>query len=99
MSKAERPVDLQASRPLARALNRAINEEILRLFDTQCREMLATLDTLAAEGVDAKSWRATLHTLKGAARGIGAFALGDATAAGRTGEGAKGRRPWPRCRG
>ena len=80
MSKAEQPVDLQHLDRYTGG-NRAINEEILRLFDTQCREMLATLDTLAAEGVDAKSWRATLHTLKGAARGIGAFALGDAAAA------------------
>ena len=84
MSKAEQPVDLQHLDRYTGG-NRAINEEILRLFDTQCREMLATLDSLAAEGVDAKSWRATLHTLKGAARGIGAFALGDAAAAEQAG--------------
>jgi HPt (histidine-containing phosphotransfer) domain-containing protein len=43
--------------------------------------MLATLDSLAAGETDAKSWRAVTHTLKGAARGVGAFALGDAAAA------------------
>jgi HPt (histidine-containing phosphotransfer) domain-containing protein len=80
MSKTEQPVDLQHLDRYTGG-DRAINEEILRLFDAQCREMLATLDSLAAGEHDAKSWRATLHTLKGAARAIGAFALGDAAAA------------------
>jgi len=60
--------------------DRAINEEILLLFDTQCREMLAQLDHLTGGEGDPKSWRAITHTLKGAALGIGAFDLGDAAA-------------------
>jgi HPt (histidine-containing phosphotransfer) domain-containing protein len=56
--------------------DRLINEEILQIFDTQCRDMLAKLDRLAGEA-DAKAWREIAHTLKGAARGIGAFGLGE----------------------
>src|SRR5882672_8406910 len=79
MAKNEQSVDLEH-------LNRytggdyALNEEILCLFATQCREMMATLESLVTGEADAKSWRETTHTLKGAARGIGAFALGNAAA-------------------
>ena len=57
-----------------------LNGEILQLFATQCREMMDRLESLASGEADAKSWRETTHTLKGAARGIGAFALGNAAA-------------------
>ena len=73
MARIEQPVDIEH-------LNRytggdcVLNEEILQLFATQCREMMAKLESLAAGEADAKSWRETIHTLKGAARGIGAFA-------------------------
>lgn len=60
--------------------DRALNEEILSLFESQCYEMLARLETFAWESGDAKSWREITHSLKGAARGIGAFALADAAA-------------------
>ena len=60
--------------------NRALNEEIFRLFETQCREIMAELEALAEAGPDEKSWRQITHTLKGAARGIGAFSLGEAAA-------------------
>ena len=60
--------------------DRSLNEEILRLFDWQCREMIAKLEQALAGSPDAKSWREATHTLKGAARGIGAFPLGDAAA-------------------
>ena len=79
MARPEQPVDIEH-------LNRytggdgSLNEEILQLFATQCREMMAKLETLATGDADAKSWRETTHTLKGAARGIGAFALGNAAA-------------------
>ena len=79
MAKGEPPVDIDH-------LNRytsgdcALNEEILRLFDVQCRQMIERLEALATGQSDAKSWRETTHTLKGAARGIGAFALGNAAA-------------------
>jgi HPt (histidine-containing phosphotransfer) domain-containing protein len=58
----------------------ALNAEILRLFDNQASELVAKLHTIL-EARDAKSWKMVVHTLKGAARGIGAFGLGDAAAA------------------
>ena len=59
--------------------NFALNREILQLFDNQCQEMLVKLETLAGEA-NAKPWREITHSLKGAARGVGAFALADAAA-------------------
>ena len=61
--------------------DRVINEEILRLFDDQCRELLTKLDGLTEAEFDTKAWHEIAHTLKGAARSIGAFELGDAAAA------------------
>lgn len=58
----------------------ALNAEILRLFDNQASELVERLQGII-EARDAKSWKTALHTLKGAARGIGAFSLGDAAAA------------------
>lgn len=58
---------------------RALNEEVLRLFETQCGAMIGDLET-AAQLADAKAWKMLTHTLKGAARGIGAVALADASA-------------------
>src|ERR1700676_4230128 len=79
MARIEQPVDIEH-------LNRytggdcVLNEEILELFATQCREMMAKLESLPTDEPDATPWRETTHTLKGAARGIGAFALGNAAA-------------------
>jgi HPt (histidine-containing phosphotransfer) domain-containing protein len=64
--------------------DRAINEEILRLFEDQCGQILTKLAALGESETDVKSWRELTHTLKGAARGIGAFDLGDAVAAAET---------------
>jgi Hpt domain len=58
----------------------ALNAEILKLFDSQASEMVAQLQTIL-DARDAQSWKTVMHTLKGAARGIGAFGLGDAAAA------------------
>ena len=60
--------------------DRALNEEILSLFERQCHEMLAGLEAYAVASGDDKHWREITHSLKGAARGIGAFALADAAA-------------------
>ena len=57
----------------------ALNAEVLRLFDSQANELVARLRTIL-EVRDAKSWREVTHTIKGAARGIGAFAMADAAA-------------------
>ena len=79
MSSNEQPVDLVH---LGRYTggDRVLNMEILSLFEGQCHEMLARLEALAAESGDGKNWREIAHSLKGAARGIGAFALADAAA-------------------
>jgi HPt (histidine-containing phosphotransfer) domain-containing protein len=57
-----------------------LNAEILRLFDSQASELVRKLQCIL-DARDAKSWKVAIHTLKGAARGIGAFSLGDAAAA------------------
>src|SRR5262244_1113044 len=56
-----------------------LNAEVLRLFDEQTNDFVARLHSILAAR-DSDSWRQVAHTLKGAARGIGAFALGDAAA-------------------
>ncbi|MBV9990212.1 MAG: Hpt domain-containing protein [Alphaproteobacteria bacterium] len=58
----------------------ALNAEILRLFDSQASELVDKLQSII-DARDAREWKLATHTLKGAARGIGAFALGDAAAA------------------
>ena len=56
-----------------------LNGEILRLFDGQIASMVAELNGLLASR-DAKRWREIAHTIKGAARGVGAFEMGEAAA-------------------
>src|ERR1700744_393812 len=58
---------------------RELNSEVLRLFDDQITKMVAELHTLLASR-DAKRWREVAHTIKGAARGVGAFSMGDLAA-------------------
>lgn len=57
-----------------------LNAEVLRLFDNQATELVARLQSIL-DTRDVQSWKTVTHTLKGAARGIGAFGLGDAAAA------------------
>ena len=59
--------------------DRDLNAEIMRLFDGQATELVAKLHGIL-EARDARSWKEVTHTLKGAARGIGAFPMGDAAA-------------------
>jgi HPt (histidine-containing phosphotransfer) domain-containing protein len=56
-----------------------LNAEIFRLFDLQANELVARLQAIL-DARDAKSWKEVTHTLKGAARGIGAFPMADAAA-------------------
>ena len=56
-----------------------VNAEIFRLFDAQANELVARLRGIL-DARDAKSWKEVTHTIKGAARGIGAFDLADAAA-------------------
>ena len=75
---AEKIVDLEH---LARYTggDKALNAEIMRLFDMQASELVGKLHAIL-DARDAKSWKEVTHTLKGAARGIGAFPMGDAAA-------------------
>jgi HPt (histidine-containing phosphotransfer) domain-containing protein len=67
----ESPVDLAHLR-LYTAGDAALEREIVVLFAESCSTYLAGL----AEEAEAKVWREAAHGLKGAARGVGAFALG-----------------------
>ena len=73
------PIDLEH---LARYTGgeKTLNAEILRLFDAQVTDMVGQLNALL-EIRDAKRWREITHTIKGAARGVGAFGMGEAAAA------------------
>jgi len=51
--------------------DRALAREVLRLFDSQAERQLEAL----ASAADAKARADAAHTLKGAARGVGAFAV------------------------
>ena len=56
-----------------------LNAEILRLFDGQTATLVASLRAIL-DARDTKSWKEVIHSIKGAARGVGAFALADAAA-------------------
>ena len=75
---ADTPVDLSH---LARYTggDKALNAEVLRLFDSQINEMVSQLLGVL-EQRDGRKWRQVTHTIKGAARGVGAFAMGQAAA-------------------
>ncbi|HET7084153.1 MAG TPA: Hpt domain-containing protein [Rhizomicrobium sp.] len=60
--------------------DRTLNTEILKLFDDQVNGVVEQLLTVL-EQRDTRKWREVTHTLKGAARGVGAFAMGEAAAA------------------
>jgi HPt (histidine-containing phosphotransfer) domain-containing protein len=56
--------------------DRTLNTEILRLFNGQVNSMVDELLAVLQQR-DVRKWRQVTHTLKGAARGVGAFAMGD----------------------
>jgi HPt (histidine-containing phosphotransfer) domain-containing protein len=58
---------------------KSLNAEILQLFDGQVTTMVAELNALLASR-DSLRWREIAHTIKGAARGVGAFHMGEAAA-------------------
>jgi HPt (histidine-containing phosphotransfer) domain-containing protein len=78
MSAPGKPVDMDH---LARYTggDSTLNAEVLRLFDTQITEMVGQL-TGILDARDGKKWREVTHTIKGAARGVGAFGMGEAAA-------------------
>src|ERR1700742_5100555 len=73
------PIDLEH---LARYTGgeKALNAEILKLFDSQVTDMVGQLNAVLAVR-DTRRWREIAHTIKGAARGVGAFGMGEAAAA------------------
>jgi len=60
--------------------DRTLNSEILKLFNGQLNSMVDQLLSVLQQR-DVRKWREVTHSLKGAARGVGAFAVGDAAAA------------------
>lgn len=54
-----------------------VNAEILRLFDLQTNDLVARLQAVL-DARDTKTWKEITHSIKGAARGIGAFDMADA---------------------
>ena len=78
-ARAQGPVDL-AHLACYTGGDAGINAEVLQLFLDQSALLLQQLHA-ALDNRDHKSWREIAHSLKGAARGIGAFAMADAAAA------------------
>ena len=54
-----------------------VMREVLQLFVVHTEQLLGELGRAA----DEKTWRQLTHTLKGSARGVGAFGVADAAAA------------------
>jgi HPt (histidine-containing phosphotransfer) domain-containing protein len=53
--------------------DRALLDEILTIFIEQASMWIERMDP----SLDDEAWRSAAHTLKGASRGVGAWALGD----------------------
>ncbi|MCC5982440.1 MAG: Hpt domain-containing protein [Oceanicaulis sp.] len=53
----------------------------IELYSLLRGQIHSTLEALEKAGDDEQLWRRLVHTLKGAARGVGAMALGEACAA------------------
>jgi HPt (histidine-containing phosphotransfer) domain-containing protein len=60
--------------------DQALNAEVLQLFVNQVGELVGRMDSVLKTG-DTRTWKEVAHSLKGAARGIGAFAMANAAAA------------------
>jgi chemotaxis protein histidine kinase CheA len=68
----------------------ALERELLRMFATQLQELVGGLRAARKAG-DAAQWRLLAHTLKGAARAVGAFPIAEIAArAEKDGPGAAG---------
>lgn len=72
MSSSDRPLDLVHLSKYTFG-DRSLEAELLGLFRSQAGVYVSRLD--AAE--NAKDWRDAAHSLKGSARGLGAWALAD----------------------
>ncbi|MBI1386709.1 MAG: Hpt domain-containing protein [Rhizobiales bacterium] len=56
--------------------NRNLEDEILALFLTETERLVAGL----GQAADGTAWKAAAHGIKGSARGVGAFAIGEIAA-------------------
>lgn len=72
---AAKPVDYRHLETQA-AGDVGVMREVLALFLTHSEQVIAELERTS----DAKTWKQWAHTLKGSARGIGAFAVAEAAA-------------------
>ena len=75
-SATEEPIDLVHLAQYTGG-DRDLNCEVFRLFSDHCAHSLRSLRTSLSAPPDGKGWRDTAHALKGAAMGIGAFALAE----------------------
>ena len=64
-----------------------VMREVLQLFIVHTEQLLEGLETTD----DARTWKDLTHTLKGSARGVGAFAVADAAAIAESASLDKGR--------
>jgi len=78
-SSDSRPIDLVHLSKFTMG-RRDLEAEILGLFRQQLAVSLEKLAAAADMAGDDKAWKEAAHTLKGSARGVGAWALADATA-------------------
>lgn len=69
----DRPVDLVHLSRFTMG-NRDLEREVLSLF---CKQSVLFIERLR-QATDDQSWKEAAHTMKGSARGIGAWAVGDA---------------------
>lgn len=74
-AQAARTVDYEHLKVQA-AEDVGVMREVLQLFLVHTEQLLAEL----SNATDEKSWKQLTHTLKGSARGVGAFGVADAAA-------------------
>lgn len=75
MSAAAKPVDYDHLQSQA-AGDKSVMREVLKLFVEHTKQVIDELE----RADDAKTWKLWTHTLKGSARGVGAFDVADAAA-------------------
>ena len=75
MPPTAKPVDYEHLRVQA-AEDVGVMREVLALFVTHCEQVIGELERAS----DEKTWKQWTHTLKGSARGVGAFAVAEAAA-------------------
>ncbi len=75
MTAAAKAVDYEHLHSQA-AGDKSVMREVLKLFVEHAKQVIDELERAS----DEKTWKLWTHTLKGSARGVGAFAVADAAA-------------------